>query len=84
MTEEQQSVAYERKRRSHRSYRNIREAARQRQELPHEPFGTPAVEATSLSVTDRIHADADASYRAIEIWAAGAMTAEARYSLAMG
>ncbi|MCY3813362.1 MAG: hypothetical protein OXH15_16330 [Gammaproteobacteria bacterium] len=73
MNDQQQDVVYERKRNSHRSYRNIRDAARQRQQLPHEPFGTAKVEASSLSVADSIRADANVSYRAIESWAAAAM-----------
>ena len=78
MNHEQQSLAYDRKRRSHRSYRNIRDAARQRQQLPHEPFATPKVEASSLSVADGIRADANVSYRVIESWAEAAMAPHGR------
>lgn len=70
MTEEQQSVAYDHKRKSHRSYPNIRDAARQRRGLAHEPFGTPNVEERSLRLVDRIRADAKVSYGDIELWAA--------------
>ncbi|MCY4012006.1 MAG: hypothetical protein OXG82_04745 [Gammaproteobacteria bacterium] len=69
MNEEQQSIACDHKRRSHRSYANIRDAARQRQGLAHDPFGTAKVEARSLGLVDTIHADANVSYRDIELWA---------------
>ena len=75
MTEEQQRVAYDRKRASHRSYRNLRAAARQRQGLAHEPFGTSNVETSSLSVVDGTRSDANVPYRAIGNWAECAMAA---------
>ena len=69
MTEEQRRIAYDLKRKSHRSYPNILSAARQRRGLPHEPFGTRKVEESALRLVDRIHADANASYRCIGMWA---------------
>lgn len=58
---------------SHRSYWNFYNAARLLQGKEHEGFGTPKVEATSISYTQRIEREAGMSLAQIEEWAASRM-----------
>ena len=60
--------AIEIKRERRRSFRNIRDAARALQNLPHDPHGTPKVRAASESCVRRIAHDARATLPEIASW----------------
>lgn len=65
-----EDMAYEIIRARHRSYPNVEAAARALQGLPHQPFGTTAVERSSLAVVGAIHAATGMGLVWIEEWAA--------------
>lgn len=58
---------------SHRSYRNLYNAARLLQGKEHDVFGTDKVRSTSISYTRKIERDAGMTLAQIEQWAASRM-----------
>lgn len=61
--------ALEIKRESHRSFRNLRGAARHLQGRPHIAFGTNKVRASSVAYVRKIEREARATLAEIERWA---------------
>ena len=68
--------ALEIKRASHRSFKELRDAARRLQHKEHEPFSTTHVQRTSVSYARRIAKEAGMSLAQIEKWAAAQMRPE--------
>ena len=63
------TLALEIKRARRRSFRNIHAAARSLQGKPHDPFGTPQVQAASENCARRIEREAGMTPAQIERWA---------------
>ena len=61
--------ALEIKRESHRSFRNLRDAARHLQGRPHVAFGTSKVQVSSIAYVRKIEREARATLVEIERWA---------------
>ena len=61
--------ALEIKRESHRSFRNLRDAARHLQGRPHVAFGTDKVRASSIAYVRKIEREARGTLPEIERWA---------------